>query len=471
KNPLDFLLSGIPMSPGSSGTKEQFVSAGMFDLSASANGKKVFLKKGCKVDVTLSSVDKNQDYNLYSFNDAAGRWEMKADKNKVKVVASSSAPGESPYFYSSAVYSYMDFLSRGTNYIYDSTTCKKRFESLNYYYTKKNDKKEIGENRWWWCGKPFRELIKVANVHKSKNGTITFQIVRAIGTNRELMPYQSVVWRLEDKMKFQDFKLLVDFKNYFFDIRIEQSGEEYVLRLKGMNGFKEIKAVPVKLNKNHAIAEYSEKVKNKLYTRYYKLLRWREKFFDHQLVQGKIDCNYFLAPAEDRPMYAWRAAKQKMTTEEKQMSFGDWKTYVEAKREDEMASINASAATSSSITRSFSIDGMGIWNCDQIRRLKNPVQIMAEYTNERGEPVSATATFIVDKNLNGLLQYYNGPVAFSKTAETVLIAILPKGEIGVVMPDYFKGKSFYDNKTYTFPLKELSAGTASVQELKKLIGL
>lgn len=466
KNPLDFLLSGIPMGSDSGGVKGQFISAGMFELNASVNGKQVFLKKGSKIDVELSSMDKDPDYNLYAFNDSTGNWDMKTSKGNIPVSVTPT------YVYPPAVTSYLGYRYSGYSG-YDSTTCRERFEDTSYFYTERKVEKSVSQSRWWWGGKSYRSLVKITGVHKTKDGGVTFQIARVTtSTHRELYPYQDVNWRLESKMDYKDFRQFVSYKNNFSDIRIEEENGDYVIRLKGMNGFKEIKAEPIKVNENYVAYDYSDKAKDKLFVRYNKIMQWREKYYDHRLVRGKIESNYIAIKPEEMPTYAWKFAKKSMTPEELALSQEEWSDYVKDKQKEEQASINTVGASSSNIMRSFSVDGMGVWNCDQIKRLNNPVQVAASYVNEEGKPITATATYIVDKKLNGVLQYYgNEPIAFSKTAETVLIAIKANGEIAVALPEYFKGKQFSNNKSYTFTLKELSAGTTSVQELKKMIGL
>src|ERR1051326_3627043 len=253
KNPLDFLLGGIPMSYDSSANKNMFLSAGMFELTASVNGKQVFLKKGSMIDVQMTSMDAQPDYNLYAFNDATGNWEMKTDKSNVAVKNNSN------YFYSPAISKYMNALTYGVSQGYDSTSFAQRFASMDYYYTRRSNVKEMAQNRWWWGGKYYRALIKISGTHKIKNGDITFRIARTIGTTRELAPYQYVDWKLESTMDYQQFKQLTGFKNYFFDVQIEQDGDAYIIKLKGINGFKEIKAVPVKMNSDYEFSEIDRK--------------------------------------------------------------------------------------------------------------------------------------------------------------------------------------------------------------------
>ncbi len=280
-------------------------------------------------------------------------------------------------------------------------------------------------------------------------------------------------WKLEDKLTAGEFKQLVNNKNNFFDVRIIKSGSCYVIRLKSGEGFKEIKAVPVKVDADNMVESYSEKAKNKLFVRYEKIRIWREKYFDKQLAKGKVENNRISNKPEVRLLYAWNLAKKSMTSKEKEMTFEQWKEYVEDNpQQGDVPVMTADNSTSSEIVRSFSISGLGIWNCDQIRRIRNPVQVMAYYKNETGEPVRVSSAFIVDKRLNGVLQYYGTrQIVFSETSETILIAIKEDGGIAVVMPDYFKDKKFSDNMPHTFAVKELESGAESIRELRQLIGL
>jgi len=72
-NPVDFFLSGIPMDYDSAGVNYTFTSAGMFEINAMANGKKLYLKEGKKIDIDLVS-NEESTYNFYNYDTLHNEW-------------------------------------------------------------------------------------------------------------------------------------------------------------------------------------------------------------------------------------------------------------------------------------------------------------------------------------------------------------------------------------------------------------
>lgn len=75
----------------------------------------------------------------------------------------------------------------------------------------------------------------------------------------------------------------------------------------------------------------------------------------------------------------------------------------------------------------FSVDKLGIYNCDQITRLTEPVTITAGYTNEKGDALRLVKIQLVDRQINAILEYngYNGlspyKFAYGKHADSMLL--------------------------------------------------
>jgi hypothetical protein len=75
-DPIDILLSGIPMNYDSAGISYQLESAGMFEVTAFRNGKEVFLKPGKQLLVNMISANNNpDDFNIYALDTTAKKWE------------------------------------------------------------------------------------------------------------------------------------------------------------------------------------------------------------------------------------------------------------------------------------------------------------------------------------------------------------------------------------------------------------
>lgn len=73
---IDIMLSGIPMNYDSAGTMYQLESAGMFEITATQDGKALTLKPNKTLTVNMiSHINNTTDYNIYSLDTVKSRWE------------------------------------------------------------------------------------------------------------------------------------------------------------------------------------------------------------------------------------------------------------------------------------------------------------------------------------------------------------------------------------------------------------
>ncbi|HXB11751.1 MAG TPA: hypothetical protein VNZ45_07180, partial [Bacteroidia bacterium] len=73
-NPIDFFLSGIPMTYDSAGQQYTFASAGMLDINGFKNGEPVTIKNGKDIKVLMASYGKGTKYNMYSLDTVVRKW-------------------------------------------------------------------------------------------------------------------------------------------------------------------------------------------------------------------------------------------------------------------------------------------------------------------------------------------------------------------------------------------------------------
>ena len=76
-DPVDFYLSGIPMTYTEGDQEFTFESAGMCELKVTQNGKELQLVAGKRIEVLLASDTSNETFNLYRFNETKGVWNVK----------------------------------------------------------------------------------------------------------------------------------------------------------------------------------------------------------------------------------------------------------------------------------------------------------------------------------------------------------------------------------------------------------
>jgi len=123
--------------------------------------------------------------------------------------------------------------------------------------------------------------------------------------------------------------------------------------------------------------------------------------------------------------------------------------YEKRKEAIKLASENMKRAETANIqanqlTRSLSISNLGIYNCDQIQRLQNPVEIFAEYKNESGKEIKPLFIYLLDNKFNGIIKYdgYNNyspyRFAFSPSSKNTLLAFDGNGDSYIFESEKFK---------------------------------
>lgn len=74
-DPVEIAVSGIPMQFDSAGQAYQFGSAGMIELRAYQNGEELLPNPNAPIAIDMPSDMTGDDYNMYYFDETAGKWE------------------------------------------------------------------------------------------------------------------------------------------------------------------------------------------------------------------------------------------------------------------------------------------------------------------------------------------------------------------------------------------------------------
>jgi len=62
--------------------------------------------------------------------------------------------------------------------------------------------------------------------------------------------------------------------------------------------------------------------------------------------------------------------------------------------------------------RSLGIQQMGVYNCDQLKRVPNATELLAKYQDENGKPITAVSAYLINDQLNGAI-VFNGTYGYS----------------------------------------------------------
>ena len=481
RDPVDILVSGIPMKYDTAGEVSHFESAGMFEISASQNKAPLELAPGKKIEMNFVSTSKDSCYNFYAFNDSTGNWDYKTKPATV-------TPQTRIRLNGTQAFSVFQLMRNSSPKIRDTTTFSQRFESTAFVYTLQANKAtdpasrtgfDIGMKRS--VSHRVNSLVRISRVRKTKAGEVLFKLRFYREAHPELNDFKNVYFACTENISAAQFKKQYVAGKSFNDIRMYKKGQQVQLRLKGKGAqpFYTINADLVTLDdegKTHRLTSV-----NTLIKKYSRKLRSREKEFNKLVKSGKNhkDEEYVITNPKDLDLYAFNAAKPYMSNMEKKMTMEEFITYNNQLMEKQKQELNTSAATASNLVNSLSLDGMGIYNCDQIQRLQNPVEIFADYHSRDSAAIQPAATYIIDKKINAVLQYdgYLGfsadKIAFSnsKNAENVMLAIKADGSMAIYTADEFKSQTFRNKRHFDFKVKEVNTSFTTVAELKKYIGL
>jgi hypothetical protein len=96
RDPVDFLVSGIPMTYDSAGETNHFESAGMFEINASVKTQPLKLSPSKQIQMNFATTSTDSTYNFYAFNDSAGRWDYKTKPATITSESKINLPIQSP---------------------------------------------------------------------------------------------------------------------------------------------------------------------------------------------------------------------------------------------------------------------------------------------------------------------------------------------------------------------------------------
>jgi hypothetical protein len=477
RDPVDFLVSGIPMKYDSGGTVSNFESAGMFELYASAGNEPLKLMPGKQIKMDFVATSEDSTYNFYSYNDSTGNWEYKGkpqaqrkdEKIKAKVL--------------SDAYMQYRWLLQSRPLRKDSTGLNLRFESFDYLYTCRLDTNYRNKVfRYGEGGKHhsrrLTNLVRIVRVRKNKQGEIVFKVKFDSEAHPEMQVFNNLYFLLADNVSINEFKKEFCNKKFYNDIRVYRSGDGIELKLKGIKIFKSINAELVTMNdKGEIKAAKDARNRMKQYD-----AQLKRKARDFKRGRRDVYCYeppVFITDPLELSMYAFNETKKYMSKEESKMDYNTWICYFNQVMENERLAVSNAEVSQENLVRSLQLDNMGIFNCDQIQRLQNPVEIFASYNKLNNGKLSPESIYIIDKKINAVLQYngYRGygpdKIAFSNNpdAQNVLLAINKDGTMAIYRPENFKENTFTDKTKFTFRVEELGNKYANVGELKKSIGL
>ncbi len=454
---VDIVTGGVPMTYDSAGQRNFFRTAGMFEIYALRNNEMLKLEQGKKISLDLATIDTSAGFNLYRLNQQTGNWDFTEPlQNKVSV---------KKRVYSMAYKNCMNLFK----YDFDTTRFAERYNDSTYSRVYKiapgyfQGKKLLLRNY-------FRIKRLYGYIKDKELGKLPYFIMNFKHYNScpEFSVYRNYIWVYSGSLSKKEFSKKFIYRKKWTDMRItyDKPANVFNIEFKSPHEVVEMQAMPVKSNYTMDTKKYIP-LYSRLDKKYSSSLRKVEARFDKFIVRKMARSQKF----------QWSRIRSGMSPEEKLMSKEEWLDYARKMSEAEKNNLDDFSAGYETITRSLSIDGFGIWNCDQILRLKNPVNVLAHFKNQYDQNMKIATVNVIDSGIKGVLSYYykNGltKIAFDPYSETAIFLICNDGSIGLIDKETVKNTwaGNADKTDFTFKAYETNADDMTTSEIRKMLGL
>jgi hypothetical protein len=486
RDPIDFLLSGIPMNHTEDKTSYIFNSGGMFQMRAYGdNNEELILAPGKEVEVNFQLTDSVPNMNFYKLQDFNRRWKELS---------------EIPFWRNQHVFDGKDITDRRIKSICEYTNCEQLkylstsgleyCQSASEEYVLANNKDTLFDSRdsvWRdvleWNDKIIQlKAIRDSFINeisedyhfnvKVNEDKVSFELSVVNAAGASLPIFEKLSWKLTEKDEglperlsqksfvFMGVKAMS--KKGMFRVRFSNERSQGAMAIEGLKMWSKEKVDKSVFEKTQtqilACADSIVQVQKRRESSRDSLSRLIEQYGKKVTEFSKLSQCF------------WSINRPFMSEAEKSMNLGEWVYYFnehssefKQRYEDigvsknfkqcfnEMNSYERNAYLisknnqllrslddSSSLSLPLKISSMGIFNCDQLARIEKPLTISASYTNPAGNPLKIIVTNVVDEKLNSILRYdgYSGygpsTFALSSVNRSMLIVMDYKGQLYTV---------------------------------------
>ena len=124
------------------------------------------------------------------------------------------------------------------------------------------------------------------------------------------------------------------------------------------------------------------------------------------------------------------------------------------------------------VVKGLNMESFGVYNCDQVYRLANRVNIQAKYETEKGEPIADPYVLsLIDLKYNGAFSFHPSGFSCDAKADNVLALFTKSGRLYVLDKTAFAQMQLENGNVYTFKMKDMSGEIKSSADLAKFLGL
>ncbi len=479
-NPAQIMLSGIPMNYDSAGVRYNFSSAGMFEINANVNGKPVFPNPEKPIRVDMKSSSSDTDYNLYAFDEQSGQWNL-LGKDEVNSLNSDTDRASSDVVTNTGG-NKRDFSAK-----YDSVSVlPDNFYEMQTYLNQMNAYKlRLSENRI-----KHPKIRAKVKCHKRTNSfTIDLHELTSpksrhmVASNKRLQELGRGKW-IYDGDRYEDIHHYLDSIDRYsmniygkyrvpggvyslngpsfiknVDLKPSADGNTFVLSFNFKDTLIQLNVYPeredlgsakqVRKNlsalKRYRVKSYKDTRANRTNKRE---VRRKNRALIREMKEAGLDETIESLIAFDAREYRKKMVGKKLLASE----------YLNTKAKPVEAS------------RSFSLFGFGVFNCDRIQRMQDPVPVLAKFVDGKGHVLKAKKVYVLEFDANGVLSY-DGDETFQvdKGTSYNIILVLEDDNMAIIQSESMEGRPF-NRASLRIPVElTKTKGLSTAEMMKKMM--
>ena len=440
---VDFFLSGIPMTYDSAGVQYTLESAGMIEIFAEQDGRKVNMAPNKSIDVELVShvnmspqLNVPPGYNIYKLDEEKRNWVYQNVDNME--VLDEDRPVDLNADKKDPAYKVKRELEEKLQSILINQESEMAAIEASFPKPKKPIQPEQADPNEYVFDLDFDDLK-----NPNASGSLAKEQEELSTMYRQ---YEKMLWQLSDDAGISAEELRDGFRNVSDIVIRKLDARTYELTLQKSDESLIIKVNPVLSGSDYenAMADF-----NRDFAYYTERIQEREN-----ALQAQKD-----------------ALAQKMAEEKRlaQLSFEEKIAELQSKGHD--YAITEEIIKRKVINR-FTARGFGIWNCD--RPIPPDMLILtANFTSEQGESFTNKTAFLVDKSRNTVYRFLaedGAKLNFNRNSQNLLWLITDDNKIAVFRPEDFQGIE-KDAKNHEFVMRTIDKEIKEEKDVRDVLYL
>jgi hypothetical protein len=443
---VDFFLSGIPMTYDSAGVNYNLESAGMIEIFAEQNGKRVNMAPGKSINVELVSrvnvsptMEVPKGYNIYKLDTVKRNWVyQEIDRMTVLEDEMGEQLDEN-----SPVYPARKELRDKLQAIQISAANEMAKIEASVYLPKEPLKPLRATGSDYVFDLDLKDLFPPS---LSPKGDSTAFNPAKEELRQLYRKYEKMLWQLSPQANVTPERLQSEFSNVTglsirklnnrdYELTLEKSGKSLVVIVNPVLSGSDYDKALAEFNKEYDV--------------------WHKQFL-----------------AREAQLAAQKEALRNRMDEERRLAQAAFNEKIDELRKQGLDFAATNEIIKKKVVNRFTASEFGIWNCD--RPLPpEMVQMAATFKNENGKVFKNTTAYLVDKSRNTVYRFLaedGTDLRFNKNSENLLWLVTEDNKIAVFRPEDFKQINAA-TKEQTFVLETVDKKIEDENDLREILYL